>query len=74
MHVQALADGQLAVRGPALHLAPVQHSLDHCLHGAVKHDDEVGGLARLGTREGGWVRKRLGALAPCVPLPQRSGI
>lgn len=74
MHLQALADGRLAVKGPALHLAPVQRSPDHCLHGAVKHDDEVGGLAHLGIREGGWVRKRQGALAPCAPPPQRSGI
>lgn len=68
VRLQALVDGRLAVICPALHLAPAQRSLDHRLHGTVKHDDDVGGPAHLGIHRRGWVRKRLvGTVAPCAP-------
>lgn len=73
--LQALADGRLTVICPVLHPAPVQHSPDHCIHGAIKHDDDVWGPAHLGIRQGGWVRKRLEGGSPPPPHPTlRSGV
>lgn len=74
VRLQALANGPLAVTLPALHLAVAQCSLDHHLHGAVKHDDSVGGSAHLGTQERGWIRKRLGPMVPYSSRAQESRI
>lgn len=74
VRLQALADGWLTVIRPVLHLASAQRSADHRLHGAVKHHNDVGGPAHLRNRERGWVRKKMGSMAPCSPRDQESRI